>query len=65
MKFYKSQTVELKSEGMPGIISKVLPELRDDNHQYAKEAYEVHWVDGTKNIHMGEELSPIYGLTTC
>lgn len=55
------QTVELKGVGIPGLISKVLPPFKLGGVQ-VKEAYIVSWVDGTSDIRMGKELSPIKGL---
>ncbi|AHY83405.1 TPA: hypothetical protein ACGBCK_003689 [Escherichia coli] len=61
MKFFLGQTVELKGVGIPGLISKVLPAFKLGDVQ-VKEAYIVSWVDGNEDLHMGDELSPIYGL---
>ena len=62
MKFFLGQTVELKGVGIPGLISKVLSAFKSGDLQI-KEAYIVSWVDGNEDLRMGDEWSPIYGLT--
>ncbi|AKU43871.1 hypothetical protein CPT_Merlin225 [Citrobacter phage Merlin] len=58
-KYMIFQTVQLKGSGIPGVISDVangIPRYK------TQPAYEVDWVDGTRSVHMEEEISPISQL---
>ncbi|UPW39445.1 hypothetical protein ESCO47_00209 [Escherichia phage vB_EcoM_ESCO47] len=58
MNLFVSQTVRLKGDGIPGMISKVLPAFKLGDIQI-KETYVVLWVDGTEDVRMGSELAVI------
>lgn len=62
MKFRQNQTVQLLGVGIPGVITIGIPGIFLPGFKIASPAYEVQWVDGTKDIRMEEELSAITAL---
>lgn len=58
-KYMIFQTVQLKGSGIPGVIS----DVSDGIPKYQLQpGYEIDWVDGTRSVHLEEEISPISQL---